>query len=432
MDVVVSAPDDHFIADPDRGVIGSASGCVRGAGRCPTIRYRLVSPAAVPVPVIAGRAHIPTPDDHLTPRPHGCVGISRRGSVGETGRCPTIRAWVVSATRVRVVERFIDAAPDNHLAAAPYRRVSDSAQRYVHEASRRPTVRSGIVSAARVQIGVVHDLISSTPNDHFAARPDCRVTPSGVGRVDRVGSRPAVRVGIVSPAAVEGAVTTTSVSTPDDHLRAGPHRAVILPCGRRVDGAGSCPSVGGWIVSVASVGFGGRGAAAPDDHFATGPHCSVTGPGGGRVGRARGYPTVGRGIVSRAGVQHDKVVAFPTPYNHFTAGPYCRVAVARVQLIHIAGSCPGVVDASANRRGRGCGCRCGRGCRTRYPRAVPPAGVQIAAAATPSPDDHLAAGPHCRVIDSTLGRASGASSCPRVGVGIVSSSVVEIVANGLV
>jgi hypothetical protein len=183
-------------------VIVSGQGCVRGAGRCPTIRYRLVSRAAVVVPIGAGRFHKPTPDDHLTPRPHCCVGISRKGRVGETSGCPAIRAWVVSATRVRVVKRFIHATPDNHFATGPYCRVSDSAKRHIHKTSGRPTVVSGIISAAGVQVGMVHDLISSTPDYHFAAGPECGVPPSCDRHVDRAGRRPTIGAGIVSPAAI--------------------------------------------------------------------------------------------------------------------------------------------------------------------------------------------------------------------------------------
>ena len=42
-----SAPDDHFTAGPDCGVIVSASGRVGGAGGCPTIGAGIVSPAGV-------------------------------------------------------------------------------------------------------------------------------------------------------------------------------------------------------------------------------------------------------------------------------------------------------------------------------------------------------------------------------------------------
>ncbi len=46
---VVSAPDDHFTAGPDCRVIVSGSGRVGGAGGCPTVRARIVSPAGVQI-----------------------------------------------------------------------------------------------------------------------------------------------------------------------------------------------------------------------------------------------------------------------------------------------------------------------------------------------------------------------------------------------
>ena len=47
------------------------------------------------------------------------------------------------------------------------------------------------------------NLHASTPNDHFTAGPDCRVTASGSGRVGRAGGCPTIRAGIVSPAGVK-------------------------------------------------------------------------------------------------------------------------------------------------------------------------------------------------------------------------------------
>ena len=44
---IISAPDDHFTAGPDCRVIGSGSGRIGGAGGCPTVRARIVSPAGV-------------------------------------------------------------------------------------------------------------------------------------------------------------------------------------------------------------------------------------------------------------------------------------------------------------------------------------------------------------------------------------------------
>ena len=54
----------------------------------------------------------------------------------------------------------------------------------------------------------------STPDDHFAARPDCRVKVSGSGRVGSAGGCPTVRAGIVSPAGVQKKPPQTIISLP--------------------------------------------------------------------------------------------------------------------------------------------------------------------------------------------------------------------------
>src|SRR5439155_17918973 len=46
----------------------------------------------------------------------------------------------------------------------------------------------------------------------------------------------------------------------------------------------------------------------------------------------------------------------------------------------------------------------------------------------PTPDDHLAAAPHCRVICSSIGRTGRVGGYPTVGAGIVSSASVQIAA----
>ena len=53
------------------------------------------------------------------------------------------------------------------------------------------------------------------------------------------------------------------------------------------------------------------------------------------------------------------------------------------------------------------------------------AGVEIIAGVLPTPDDHLGAGPDCRVNDSASWCASYVGGCPTVGAGIVSASSVH-------
>ena len=86
------------------------------------------------------------------------------------------------------------------------------------------------------------------------------------------------------------------------------------------------------------------------------------------------------------------------------------------------------VKLSGSGRAGGAGSNPVVGAGNRQTGAVSPAGVQIAAAAGSAPDDHFGAGPHCRVKVSGSGRAGGAGSCPTVGAGIVSPAGVKIAA----
>ena len=57
---------------------------------------------------------------------------------------------------------------------------------------------------------------------------------------------------------------------------------------------------------------------------------------------------------------------------------------------------------------------------------VSPAGVQGASLAITAPDNHLTAGPHCRVNVSLLRRIGDACRYPAIGAGIVSPAGVQI------
>ena len=175
--------------------------------------------------------------------------------------------------------------------------MSDPAARCIGETRRRPTVRAGIVLAAGVQIV---NAVSSAPPDHFAAGPHRSVVPSCRRRVYDRGSYPAVRGWIVPPAAVQVAVSTTSVSTPDDHFAASPYRRVMVSRHRRIGGAGSDPTIHDRVVSAAGVQFIAAIIPAPDNHLVARPHCAMNRSRSGCVGRARGGPAISSGIVSRA------------------------------------------------------------------------------------------------------------------------------------
>src|SRR5262249_55419663 len=77
------------------------------------------------------------------------------------------------------------------------------------------------------------------------------------------------------------------------------------------------------------------------------------------------------------------------PDDHFAAGPQCRMARPGMRRVGDAGGCPAV----------------GAG-------VVPPAGVHIGRAVTPTPDDHLAASPNSRASRPRSGRVGGAGGGP--------------------
>jgi hypothetical protein len=74
----------------------------------------------------------------------------------------------------------------------------------------------------------------------------------------------------------------------------------------RIGEARGSPTVGAGIVSAAGVQIETRRSATaqptPDDHLTAGPRCRVKGPARGCVGGARGRPTIRAGIVSPAGI----------------------------------------------------------------------------------------------------------------------------------
>src|SRR5262249_21260409 len=110
-------------------------------------------------------------------------------------------------------------------------------------------------------------------------------------RVRSTGGRPAIRAGIVSPAGVQGPEVTPS--TPDDHFAAGPHCRVSLSATRCVAGVGGAPTIRTRVVSAASVQIVKvRIDASPDDPFAAGPDWRVQAPAIGCVGRAGGGPVI--------------------------------------------------------------------------------------------------------------------------------------------
>src|SRR5207244_12644931 len=106
-------------------------------------------------------------------------------------------------------------------------RVKFSASGGIVGAGSCPTICAGIVSAPGVQPVTTTIIKISAPNDHFSARPDCRVIDSEGRRVGSAGGCPTVGAGIVSHVVVEIAFDVR-VSAPDDHFTAGPDWRVLV------------------------------------------------------------------------------------------------------------------------------------------------------------------------------------------------------------
>ena len=181
---------------------------------------------------------------------------------------------------------IISSAPDDHFAASLDCRVNVSGAWRSGGASRYPAVHAGIVSAAGVY-GV------AAPDDHFTTSPDRRVPVSAGGRVGSAGRHPTVGAGIVSPPGVQIA----AVNSPPQTIISLPVQTALCRC--RLEGAPG-------VLVVAQLSVPGLylppvlaiGVAAPDDHFTAGPHCRVKVSAGGRAGGAGGGPTICDGVVS--------------------------------------------------------------------------------------------------------------------------------------
>ena len=195
----------------------SGRGHVTGASRCPTVHAGIISPASV------GRAageFVATPDDHLTASPHCRVNVSALGRVGGAGRCPRIGVGIVPPASVKAGRgRHTSSTPNDHFAASPYCGMKVSGRGRVIGVSSCPTVRAGIISPTRVHpdnAGMI-----STPDDHLAAGPHCRMIISTSGSISRASWCPAIGARIVFPAGVQSDQVGIN-PTPDDHLVAGP------------------------------------------------------------------------------------------------------------------------------------------------------------------------------------------------------------------
>src|SRR6202008_3436144 len=113
VDIISSAPDDHFTASLDCRVNVSGAWRADDDGACPTVRAGIVSAAGPSIGVAA-------PDNHFTPSPHHRMPVSARGRVGSAGRIPTVGVGFVPPAGVQIAAVVLS-APDDHLTASPDR-----------------------------------------------------------------------------------------------------------------------------------------------------------------------------------------------------------------------------------------------------------------------------------------------------------------------
>jgi hypothetical protein len=101
-------------------------------------------------------------------------------------------------------------------------------------------------------IAEIVDAIISTPDDHFAASPYCRVVSTTNRWVDRAGSGPTICAGSISAPGVHYA-DRVIVPSPNDHFAATPHGCVRASTSRRVCHTDGSPTISGGIVPAAAV-----------------------------------------------------------------------------------------------------------------------------------------------------------------------------------
>jgi hypothetical protein len=97
-DIIIPAPDNHFIAGPNCRVIVSGTWRAGGVGSDPNIRIRIVSAAGVEKAIQPQ----PAPDDHFTAGPHRRVIASGTWRTDGAGSCPTINARIVPPASVHI------------------------------------------------------------------------------------------------------------------------------------------------------------------------------------------------------------------------------------------------------------------------------------------------------------------------------------------
>jgi hypothetical protein len=261
--------------------------------------------------------------------------------IGGASRHPSIRAGIVLTARVEIT--IITTTPDDHLAASPHCGMPVSPRRGIASAGICPTVRDRIIFAATVKKAKrATEPIPSTPDDHFAAGPDCSVAGSGSRRIGSSGRCPGIRAGIVFSTGIEGKAYEVDAA-PDNHLTASPHCGMAVSASGRIGGASSGPTVRDRIVSPAGI----VSVSTPDDHFSASPNSCVAGSRKGRASGAGVGPTIGGRTVSAASVQIKQTITRSAPDDHFSAGPHYGVIESISGRVRAASGCPGTINATS-------------------------------------------------------------------------------------
>src|SRR5437764_86329 len=161
-------------------------------------RILKVSPAGVQTSEI-GNAILSTPDDHLTAAPNRSEEHSPAGHIRHTRGGPTISLGVIFTPSGQVIKTGVTPAPDDHLTARPDGLVKASSRWRIRDADSGPTIRTWIVSTSGVYpVDNAGTSGVATPHDHFSTGPNCGMIGARRWRIRRTNSGPTVSGGIIS------------------------------------------------------------------------------------------------------------------------------------------------------------------------------------------------------------------------------------------
>ena len=114
----MAAPDNHLGAGPDCGVAVAHARCISEGRDGPTICARIVFAARVQVGAGVGPGLKSAPDNHLSSGPDRGVSKAALGRVDRAGGCPTVRARIISPAAIQITAGTVS-APRDHFTAGP-------------------------------------------------------------------------------------------------------------------------------------------------------------------------------------------------------------------------------------------------------------------------------------------------------------------------